>query len=57
MSNRSSVIGKYRWGYKVGKGIQDKKEARYDGAILCKQRKDAIRKRKLERQNKRKGRK
>ena len=59
MSNRSSVGGKYlsRVFKAQGDGIQDDKTARYDDMILRKQRKEAMRKRKQERQNRRKGRK
>lgn len=59
MSNRSSVSGKYlsRVFKAQGDGIQDDRAARYDDMILRKQRKEAMRKRKQERQNRRKGRK
>lgn len=57
MSNKSSVSGKYLSRVFRAQGdIQDDKSARYDDMILHKQRKAAIRKRKQERQNKRKGR-
>ena len=59
MSNKSSVSGKYlgRIFRAQGDGIQDDRAARYDDMILRKQRKEAMRKRKQERQNRRKGRK
>ena len=58
MSNKSSIGGKYlgRIFSPQGNKKGDDKVARYDEMILRKQRKAAIRKRKLERQNKRKGR-
>lgn len=57
MSNKSSISGKYLSRVFRAQGdIQDDKSARYDDMILHKQRKAAIRKRKQERQNKRKGR-
>lgn len=63
MSNKSSVSGKY-WRRASASLINnytdlkvtDERIVRYDDMILHKQRKAAIRKRKQERQNKRKGR-
>lgn len=56
MSNKSSVSGKYLSRVFTSQdAIQsDGKAARYDEMILRKQRKAAIRKRKLERQNRKK---
>ena len=58
MSNKSSINGKYlaRIFSLQGNKKGDAKMARYDEMILCKQRKARMRKRKLERQNRRKGR-
>ena len=58
MSNKSSVSGKYLSRvFKAQGDIQDDRAARYDEMILRKQRKEVMRKRKQERQNRRKGRK
>lgn len=59
MSNRSSVGGKYlsRIFKSDGADNQSDKVVRYDEMILHKQRNKTMRKRKLERQNRRKGRK
>lgn len=58
MSNKSSVSGKYLSRvFSAQDDIQDDRAARYDDMILRKQRKEAMRKRKQERQNRRKGRK
>ena len=58
MSNKSSVSGKYLSRiFKAQGDIQDGRAARYDDMILRKQCKEAMRKRKQERQNRRKGRK
>ena len=54
MSNRSSVSGKY---IRPRRYNTSDKAKRYDAMILHKQRNKTIRKRKLERQNRRKGRK
>lgn len=58
MSNKSSINGKYlaRIFSPQGSKKGDVKVARYDEMILHKQRKKTMRKRKLERQNKRKAR-
>jgi len=59
MSNKSSVSGKYlgRIFSPQGNKKGDDKEARYDESILCKKRKAALKRRKQERKNRRKGRK
>lgn len=58
MSNKSSVSGKYLSRvFSARSYIQDDRAERYDDMILRKQRKEAMRKRKQERQNRRKGRK
>ena len=54
MSNKSSVSGKY---IRPRRYNASDKAKRYDAMILHKQRKAAIRKRKQERQNRKKGRK
>lgn len=58
MSNKSSINGKYVGRTFTAKDMQsdDFSRVRYDAMILCKQRKEKLRKRKAERQNKRKGR-
>lgn len=58
MSNKSSISGKYlsRVFRAQGDIQDDDKVARYDEMILHKQRNKTMRKRKLERQNKRKAR-
>lgn len=58
MSNKSSINGKYTYRTFTAKDMQsdDFKKVRFDAMILCKQRKEKLRKRKAERQNKRKAR-
>lgn len=58
MSNKSSINGKYlgRIFSPQGNKRGDDRAARYDEMILHKQRNETMRKRKLERQNKRKAR-
>lgn len=58
MSNKSSINGKYVGRTFTTKDMQSDefRKVRYDAMILCKQRKEKLRKRKAERQNKRKAR-
>lgn len=59
MSNKSSINGKYTYRTFTAKDMQsdDFSKVRYDAMILCKQRKEKMRKRKQERENKRKAKK
>lgn len=59
MSNKSSIRGKYTYKTFSSESVKSPEfsKVRYDAMILCKQRNELKRKRKVERQNKRKGRK